>query len=110
MSRSRAIGNAVKNIIFILTDQQHFRSVRANGCAEADTPHLDRLTAEGINFQNHFVANPVCSPSHGAIWTGQNPSEKGLYANSCKLPEQACTLPRVFPKNDFASAYFGKLP
>jgi hypothetical protein len=37
----------VKNIIFILTDQQHFRTIRANGCAEADTPHLDRLAGIG---------------------------------------------------------------
>ena len=99
----------MKNIVFILTDQQHFRTIRANGCAEADTPHLDRLAAEGINFQNHFVANPVCSPSRGAIWTGRFPSENGLYANGCKLPEESPTLPQVFSANGFATAHFGKL-
>lgn len=99
----------MKNIVFILTDQQHYRTLRANGCPEADTPCLDRLVAEGLNFRNHQVVSPVCSPSRGAIWTGLLPSESGLCANGCALSEGSMTLPKVFGAEGFATAHFGKL-
>ena len=34
------------------------------------TPHLDRLAAEGMRFENAYVTNPICSPSRSAIATG----------------------------------------
>jgi arylsulfatase A-like enzyme len=98
-----------KNIIFFLTDQQHFCTIQENGCPEAKTPNIDRLAREGINFQNHFVANPVCSPSRGAIWTGRYPSENGLYSNGCTLPETEITLPMVLKEHGYATGHVGKL-
>jgi len=98
-----------RNLIFILSDQQHFRTLKTNGCPEARTPHLDRLAREGLNFQNHYVANPVCSPSRGAIWTGRYPSENGLYGNGCTLPDSETTLPEVFSEKGYATGHFGKL-
>ena len=98
-----------KNVIFILSDQQHYRSLQANGCPEARTPNLDRLLNEGINFRNHYVVNPVCSPSRGAIWTGRYPSTNGLYGNGCTLPDAETTLPMEFSKNGFTTAHYGKL-
>ena len=34
------------------------------------TPNLDRLAAEGMRFDNAYVAGPICSPSRSAIATG----------------------------------------
>lgn len=99
----------MKNIVFVLSDQQHYRTLQANGCAEADTPTLDRLAQEGVNFHQHHVVNPVCSPSRGAIWTGRFPSENGLYGNGCTLPDTERTLPMVFQEAGFATGHFGKL-
>lgn len=98
-----------KNIVFFLTDQQHFRTLQANGCPEAKTPNMDRLAREGRNFTRHFVANPVCGPSRGAIWTGQLPSRNGLYANGCRLREEAKTLPKVLNQAGWQTAHFGKM-
>lgn len=99
-----------RNIVFILTDQQHFRTLRSNGCPEARTPNLDRMAQEGLNFQNHMVANPVCSPSRGAIWTGRMPSETGLYGNGTHFAE---TWPRTVVDDlreaGYATAHFGKM-
>jgi len=98
-----------KNIVLFLTDQQHFRTIQANGCPEAMTPTMDRLAREGLNFQNHYVAHPVCSPSRGAIWTGRYPSENGLYGNGCTLPAGEKTVPMALSEQGYATGHFGKL-
>jgi len=52
------------------------------GCYGADpvlrTPHLDRLAASGVRFDNHFATAAFCSPSRGGIATGKVPHVNGL--------------------------------
>ncbi len=100
---------ADKNIILIMTDQQHFRTLGCNGCPEAKTPNLDKLASKGINFRNHFVSNPVCSPSRASIMTGKHITEHGLYANGGTLPPHETTLPQVLADNGYQTAVFGKM-
>ena len=40
------------NIIFIITDQQRFDTIRALGFDYMETPNLDRLVREGVTFSN----------------------------------------------------------
>jgi arylsulfatase len=100
---------AAPNIVFILTDQQRADSLGCTGCPVAQTPRLDRLAREGVVFDRHFVANPVCSPSRGAIFTGRLPSENGVWFNGCRLPHEAMTLPRMLGRAGYQTAHFGKL-
>ena len=67
------------NILFILTDDQGCWALGAAGNREIHTPHLDRLAATGIHFQNFFCASPVCSPARASILTGRIPSQHGIH-------------------------------
>lgn len=98
-----------KNIIMIMTDQQHFDSLGVNGTREAKTPNIDRLGREGIQFTRHFVTNPVCSPSRGSIMTGKYVTEHGLWANGCTLPTENVTIPQALKTAGYKTAHFGKL-
>lgn len=98
-----------KNILFVLTDQQRFDTLGVNGCRIARTPHLDALAGRGVNFVNHCVTNPVCSPSRASIMTGQMPGECGLWGNGCSLPGTVRTLPQAFVEAGFQTAHVGKL-
>jgi arylsulfatase A-like enzyme len=80
-----------------------------NGFALARTPNIDALAARGINFCNHFVTNPVCSPSRASIITGKYITEHGLWANGCRLPEDQPTLPKLLGESGYSTAHFGKL-
>ena len=59
------------NIIFIMTDQQRWDCVAANGNKLIKTPNLDRLAARGANFTHAFVSSPVCVPSRVSFFTGR---------------------------------------
>ncbi len=40
------------------------------GNSPVRTPHLDRLSREGIRFDRAYVTGPICSPSRSALATG----------------------------------------
>jgi len=48
------------------------------GNADADTPGMDRLAAEGVKFTNFFTTTPVCSPSRVGFLTSRYGSEVGI--------------------------------
>jgi uncharacterized sulfatase len=61
------------SILFCIADDWSWPHAGAYGDAVVKTPTFDRLAAEGVLFHNAFVATPSCTPSRGAILTGQMP-------------------------------------
>lgn len=45
----------------------------------AQTPHVDRLAAEGCRYPNNFSTAPVCAPARAAIITGMYPTFIGAH-------------------------------
>lgn len=70
------------NIVFIITDQQRFDTIRALGYEYMDTPHLDRLVNEGVTFTNCHVSAPSCAPSRASLFTGYYPHTTGILRNA----------------------------
>ena len=58
------------NIVLILTDDQRWDALSCAGNAVLKTPHMDRLAAEGVRFENAFVTTPICAASRASIFTG----------------------------------------
>lgn len=74
------------NIVFILADDLGITDINAYAAhytgAETDeffyeTPHLDRLVADGIAFSQSY-ANQLCTPTRAAILTGRIASRMGV--------------------------------
>jgi choline-sulfatase len=59
------------NILEIVTDDQATWTLGCYGNTQAKTPHLDQLAAEGVRFDQHYVATPVCSPARAEMLTGK---------------------------------------
>ena len=66
------------NFIFILADDLGWADLSCYGSAFYETPHLDRLAAEGLRFTNACAACPVSSPTRASIMTGKYPARLGL--------------------------------
>ena len=58
------------NILLIHSDQHRFDCLGVNGHRLLQTPHLDRLADQGVNFTHAFTPNPVCSPARACLQTG----------------------------------------
>jgi arylsulfatase A-like enzyme len=83
------------NILFIYTDQQRWDALGANSNRDILTPNLDRLAAQGVSFDRHFVQNPVCMPSRVSCLTGRYPSSLGITHMGVPVPENTAALPRL---------------
>jgi arylsulfatase A-like enzyme len=108
------------NIVLILIDDMGWGDFSCFGNTAVKTPHVDRLAAEGICFEQFYVNAPICSPSRAALTTGQYPhrwritsflnnradNEKRGVAQW--LDPAAPTLARILHDSGYATGHFGK--
>jgi len=74
-----------KNILFIWTDQQRPDTIGAYGNPQVHTPHLDRLAAQSILFEQAYCSQPVCAPARATALTGLYPHTHGVLTNGIPL-------------------------
>jgi N-acetylgalactosamine-6-sulfatase len=108
------------NIVFIFADDWGYGDLGSHGSTFIKTPNLDKMAAEGTDFQNFSVSNPVCSPSRTAVMTGHFPARHSVHGHfaSIELHEarnmpdwlnpKAPMLPRMLKEAGYATAHFGK--
>lgn len=60
------------NILLCIADDASWHHFGANGDKVVRTPTFDRVAREGVNFRNAFCSSPSCTPSRGALLTGQH--------------------------------------
>ena len=59
------------NILFAIADDWGWPHAGSYGDPVVKTPTFDRLAKEGAMFRHAYVSSPSCTPSRGAILTGQ---------------------------------------
>ena len=63
--------SARPNIVFAIADDWGWPHAGAYGDEGVSTPTFDRLVREGVLVENAYISSPSCTPSRGAIITGQ---------------------------------------
>ena len=58
------------NILFLFADDQRNHTLGCAGHPVVKTPHLDRLAAQGVRFENAFVTTSTCWASRASLFTG----------------------------------------
>lgn len=66
--------NPKPNIIYIMADDLGYADLSCYGRKDYQTPHLDKLCAQGVKFMNAYAAAPVCTPTRVAFFTGRYPA------------------------------------
>jgi len=101
------------NIVFILADDLGWAELGCYGNTFNETPHLDRLSKEGMRFTDAYAAAPVCSPYRAAFLTGQHPARIGILDylrpdSPNALEPLHTTLPEVLKQHGYATGMIGK--
>ena len=106
------------NILFIYTDDQRWDALGVVQREQGDqgrfpwlqTPHLDRLAAEGVRFRNAFVVQSLCTPSRSAFLTGQYGHLNGVINNRTPFPSENIphTWSHLLKQAGYVTGYVGK--
>ncbi len=70
------------NVVVIVADDVSHKYLSSYGGA-LDTPHLDKLSEEGVRFDDAHAVTPLCNPSRYTLLAGQYPGRNAhLLKNS----------------------------
>ena len=103
------------NIIFILADDLGYGDVACyNAESKVPTPHLDRLSREGLTFTDAHAPATVCTPSRYSVLTGRMAFRTGISGvfsgagGPCMIEQERLTLPGMLRDKGYTTACFGK--
>ncbi len=117
---SLSIHSAQKpNIVLVLVDDMGFADLGCYGADIIETPHLDKLAANGLRFKQ-FYNTARCSPTRASLLTGLHPHQAGVgYLESLdkgeghpgyrgRLNDQCVTIAEVLREEGYLTAISGK--
>ncbi|MFT4543060.1 MAG: arylsulfatase A [Planctomycetota bacterium] len=109
------------NIVYILADDLGWGEVGTNGQEIIQTPHIDRLAAEGMRFTQHYSGSPVCAPSRCVLMTSMHTGHSYVRGNKemggwgpnqpegqLPLPASTITLAERLKEHGYATGAVGK--
>ncbi|MEP4079048.1 sulfatase [Haloferula sp.] len=112
------------NFVFLLVDDLGWGDFGCYGAEFYETPNIDRLASEGMQFSNGYAACTVCSPSRAAILSGCYPARLHLtdwitghkrpFAKlavpdwKIELDHDRVLLPEALKEAGYATAFLGK--
>ncbi|ANQ52491.1 sulfatase [Flammeovirga sp. MY04] len=103
---------AQKNVVVFVVDDLGYFDIAAHGSAFYETPNIDALAKEGIDFTNAYVSHPRCVPSRYGLQTGKYPARAGVPGahgkDECNIEASEITIGQAFKNNGYTTAFVGK--
>jgi arylsulfatase A-like enzyme len=104
------------NIVWIIPDDMS-ANFSCYGETAIDTPHVDRLAAQGVKFTRAFVTAPVCSTCRSAFITGMYQTSIGAQHHrsgrgekKIYLPDEIKLVPQLFQEAGYYTSISGWPP
>lgn len=82
------------------------------GSETAITPNIDKLAADGVQFNKAYVQQAICAPSRMSTLTGLRPETLGIYSIFTplrKVHKDVVSMPQLFKKNGYKTVSIGKV-
>lgn len=103
------------NVILIVADDLGYGDLSCYGQKKFQTPEIDKLAAEGMQFSQHYAGAPVCAPSRSALLTARHTGHTTIRGNKkvnkygdFPLSATDTILPQLFKEKGYTTAMFGK--
>jgi arylsulfatase len=94
-------------------DDMGFGDIGINGAAQYETPNINRLANEGIQYNYFYSAQPVSSASRAGLLTGCYPNRVGITGalmpqSTIGLNPKETTIAEMLDQNGYKSIAIGK--
>lgn len=101
------------NVIVIMIDDLGYGDVGCYGATAVQTPHIDRLAAEGLRFTSGYASAATCTPTRFAFLTGKyawRQEGTGIAPPNAPAIIQpgTMTLPTIMQQAGYATGIVGK--
>lgn len=105
------------NVVLVFADDLGYGDLGCYGANKVQTPHIDKLAAEGRRFTDAHSASAVCTPSRYGLLTGEYPFRgnggKGIWGpcgqfQPLLIDTEKLTLGQLFKNKGYATAVIGK--
>ena len=97
------------NIIYILADDLGYGDLGCFGQQLIQTPHIDRLAAEGMRFTDAYSGSTVCAPSRCCLMTGLHTGHALVRGNGNRPPlGDDVTVAKLLQQGGYKTGCFGK--
>ena len=96
------------NVVFLLTDQWRLQALGYAGNSQVQTPKIDQLAGESVNFKHATSGYSVCCPWRASFLTGQYPLTHGVIVNDVPISSDAVGLGEAFQREGYNTAFLGK--
>ncbi len=96
------------NVVFLLTDQWRLQALGYAGNQQVQTPNIDRLARESINFKHAISGYSVCCPWRASFLTGQYPLTHGVIVNDVPISSNPVGLGDAFKRAGYNTTFIGK--
>ncbi|WP_404310524.1 sulfatase-like hydrolase/transferase [Neorhodopirellula lusitana] len=104
------VGNELRNVVVILSDDQGWGDLSVNGNVNLSTPNIDSLATDGASFGRFYVC-PVCAPTRAEFLTGRyhpRGGVSGVSEGAERLNLDEVTIADTFRASGYATGAFGK--
>ncbi|MFN0055359.1 MAG: sulfatase [Planctomycetales bacterium] len=108
---SQTLGDTARpNFLVLLCDDLRWDCLGCTGHSLLRTPHIDRMAAHGVLFENAFVTTSICCISRASYLTGQYARRHAIADFNTPLSPEvlAETYPAVLKRAGYRTGCFGK--
>ncbi len=116
-----AAGKKRPNIILIMADDLGWKELGCYGQEKIKTPHMDRLSTEGMKFMQSYAGSAVCAPSRCCLMTGMHGGHAYIrnngevknnipdrFGGQTPIPQTVPGIAKTLKKNGYVTGCFGK--
>ena len=96
------------NVVFFLIDDMGWKDLGCFGAKLYETPHIDRLCAEGIRFTQAYTSTAICSPARATALSGRHPMKLRMWDHTHYIPKGQKILPQYLKATGYQTWHIGK--